>query len=284
MISPLQSIRQIITPDRILWTLTFAAQLVLLVVLFGRDRARRYPWFTAGVAMMALSLMTGVLLSGRMAKLPFDEILLTMGDLSAIVALLVVVEVARRAFAGLNRPLWIANSMGLLAVAGGVLAYWGPWPQRNDIALNTTLGKLKLMELVELKGDRLADLLLIGVGLLVVLFGRRFKCGWRSHTQMIAIGLSTAAIASLALQGTFQFIVKTVHPQSRAEYDHVVSLIARLGNANKVIYLAALVWWIVWLWLDEPGTETGSAESSEIETSPESAPSPLDEVPPTSAK
>jgi hypothetical protein len=46
-----------------LWTLTFAAQLVLLATLLGRDRARRYPWFTASIALMALQLMAGVLLS-----------------------------------------------------------------------------------------------------------------------------------------------------------------------------------------------------------------------------
>ena len=34
------------TTIQVLWTLTFAALLVLLVVLLGRDRARRYPWFT----------------------------------------------------------------------------------------------------------------------------------------------------------------------------------------------------------------------------------------------
>ena len=37
---------------QILWTLTFAALLVLLVVLLGRDRARRFPWFTASIVMM----------------------------------------------------------------------------------------------------------------------------------------------------------------------------------------------------------------------------------------
>jgi hypothetical protein len=53
--------------ERVLWTLTFAAQLVLLVVLMGRDRARRFPWFTAGIALYALRLMAEILLAGRMA-------------------------------------------------------------------------------------------------------------------------------------------------------------------------------------------------------------------------
>ena len=76
---------------QILWTLTFAAQLVLLVVLLGRDRARRYPWFTAGIVLSALQLMAEVLLVGRMAMLPLQEVLLTLADLSVIVGLLVVV-------------------------------------------------------------------------------------------------------------------------------------------------------------------------------------------------
>jgi hypothetical protein len=28
-----------------------------------------------------------------------------------------------------------------------------------------------------------------------------------------------------------------------------------LNNANSIIYLVVLVWWIACLWIDEPGTE-----------------------------
>ena len=41
-----------------LWTLTFAAHLVLLVVLMGRDRVRQFPWFTANIVLVALRLLT----------------------------------------------------------------------------------------------------------------------------------------------------------------------------------------------------------------------------------
>jgi hypothetical protein len=239
--------------ERVLWTLTLAAQLVLLVVLLGRDRARRYPWFTAGIALAALQLMAEVLLSGRMATVPLQETLLTLADLVAIMGLLVLVELARRAFAGLQRSLWIVNTVGLVVIASGVLAVWGPWPAKSGLALDTLLGKLRLMQLLAQKGNLLVALLTVGLGLLVVLFGRRFKAGWRSHAQMIAIGLSTVAIALLALQATVQSIVQTAHPHSQQEYDHIIGLLASLVNANKLVYLCALIWWIVWLWLDEPG-------------------------------
>ncbi len=253
------------SPRQVLWTLTFASQLVLLVVLLGRDRARRYPWFTAVIVLSALQLMAEVLLVGRMAMLPMQEILLTLSDLGVILALLVLVEVARRAFAGIQRSLWIVNTAGLLVVAGLGVAFWGPWPASKDLAWDSLLGRLHLMQLAAQKGNMLVALLTVELGLLVVLFGRHFKAGWRSHTQMIAIGLSTAAVALLSMQGVVQSIARMAHPQNKTEYEHVVNLIGNLLNANKVVYLAALVWWIVWLWLDEPGAAAEAAGDATIE-------------------
>ncbi len=248
---------------QILWTLTFAAQLVLLVVLLGRDRARRYPWFTAGVALLTLRLMAEVLLSGRLPTIPLQEILLPLGDLAVIVSLLVVVEMARRAFAGAGRLAWIIGSLALAVVAVGVLVLWGPWPAWKDLGVDTLLGRLRLMQLTALKGNMLANLLTVELGVLVALFGRIFKAGWRSHTQMIVIGLSTAAISWLGMQGGWQIITKTAHPQSRAEYERIIALAGKLLNASSAVYLAVLVWWIVWLWLDEPGTGGTATEPAE---------------------
>jgi hypothetical protein len=249
---------------QILWTLTFAAQLILLVVLLGRDRIRRHPWFTAYIALAALRLMAEVLLAGRMAPLPLNEILLTTANLATIVGLLLVVEVAWLAFAGLQRSLWIVNTIGLLLVAGGVLAVWGPWPHWKDLVWDTLIGRLHLLQLTAQKGELFVDLLFVELGLVVVIFGPQFKAGWRSHTQKIAIGLSTVGLAWLVILETFQLVVRSLqqHPQ---DSDHVFKLGNNLMNADKVVYLAALVWWIVWLWLDEPGT----TPSAPAETTPE---------------
>ncbi len=62
------------TAIQTLWTVTFAALLTLLVVLLGRDRARRFPWFTASVTMVALGLLTSRLLYGRMAQIPMATV------------------------------------------------------------------------------------------------------------------------------------------------------------------------------------------------------------------
>lgn len=243
-------VRQIAIIERIIWTLTFAAQLVLLVILMGRDRARRYPWFTTGIVLMALRLMAEVLLNGRMAKLPLQEVLITLGDMSAIVGLLVVVEMARRAFAGIQRLIFIVNTLGLLVLSGGLLTALGPWPVWKKLATSDpTMVKLYLMQLASQKGELLVALLTVGLGLLVFLFGRRFKAGWRSQTQSIVIGLFAVAVSLLALEVV---IIRTFH-YTQSESASVMRLRLSLAFAHELMYLAALVWWIVWLWRDEPG-------------------------------
>jgi hypothetical protein len=237
--------------EQILWTLTFAAQLVLLVVLLGRDRIKIFPLFTASIVLFALRLLATRELFGRMAPLTLSIIFIVMADLAAILGLLVVIEMARRAFKGAPRNLWIVNAAGLLVVAGGILAYWGPWPAWKTLTANSELGILRLMELIAQKLDLLIDLLNIELGLIVVLFGRLYTGGWRTHVQKIVIGLSTASVGQLAVQIMWQIIAKTAVAHSRPEYEHILALREKIFDASGAIYVAVLIWWIVWLWIDE---------------------------------
>jgi len=247
--------RQIAMIERIIWTLTFAAQLVLLVVMMGRDRARRFPWFTAGIALLTLRMMAEVLLTGRMAKLPLHEFLITLADLAVIVGLLVLAEMARSAFAGIQRSVWIVNTAGLLLVAGGLLAMFEPWPVWKNIPLDTLLGKLLAMQYAAHMGDVLVALLTVGLGVLVVVFGRHYKAGWRSHTQMIVIGLFALAVTYLTWEAV---ILRTLH-YTQAQSDSVMRLRLSFAFARQLMSLAAQVWWIVWLWKNEPGAAADRA-------------------------
>jgi hypothetical protein len=241
------------TAVQIIWTLTFAAQLVLLVVLLGRDRVKRFPWFTLSIALMALRLLASRLLFGRMASISLSAVFIIMADVSAIVGFLVVVEMGRRAFAPMRRGKWLAWALAMLVVGGGALAFWGPWPTWKTLVADSFLADLRLMQMAAQKLDMLVDLLTVELGLLVIVFGRRFGAGWRTHTQRVVIGLSTASTAQLAVQAIWQFIAKTAVPHSQAEYDHIIGLRDKLFNANGVVYVGVLVWWIIVLWMDEPG-------------------------------
>ena len=246
------------TAVQILWTLTFAAQLVLLVVLLGRDRAKRFPWFTLGIVLMALRLLASRMLFGRMPTITLSAIFIVMADLSAIVGFLVVVEMARRAFAPVKRTTWFAGALAVLVVGGGVLAAWGPWPALKTLTANSFIADLGLMQLAAQKLDMLVDLLTVELGLLVVLLGRRSGAGWRSHTQRIVIGLSTASIAQLGVEAIWQLIARNAVPHSQVEYERILGLRDKLFNANGALFVAVLVWWIVCLWMDEPGALTAA--------------------------
>jgi hypothetical protein len=256
--------------NQVLWTLTFAGLLVLLVVLLGRNRAQRFPWFTAAMVMMALRMVASRLLFGRMSPLVSNQIFLALSDIATIIALMVVVEIARRAFKGAKRNAWIVATLTTLALAGVVLVEWGPWPSPKTMFAASTLAAMRFMQLFSQKGDLLADMLIVELGVLVVLFGRRFSAGWRSHPQQIAIGLSTVSISQLTVRVVWQHIAMHTTIHSQAEYDKVMSLQGKIYHANNAVYLAALVWWIVWLWFDEPGAKI--AANSEQQTENEGMP------------
>lgn len=252
--------------SQILWIITFAAELVLLIVLLGRDRARRFPWFTSSIIVGALMLLVSRLLFGRMSPITTSSIFLTLSDVAAIIGLAVVAEVARRAFIGAPRRAWIIGTIAAFVVALAILIAWGPWPARNAFTGGSLLITLRSMQLVADKGSTLGSLLGIELGLVTVFFGRRYKGGWRTHPQQIAIGLSTAAIAQLAVRILWEHMAKGMTIRSRAEYQHAIDLRDRVYNANNFIFFLVLVWWIAWLWLEEPGKESPAAN---VETFPE---------------
>lgn len=252
------------TTVQILWTLTFAALLVLLVVLLGRDRARRFPWFTASMTVTAVRLLASRMLYGRLAPMTMSEIFLVLALLEALVCLLVAVEIARRAFAGASRRAWTIGTLVTLAVGAAVLAAWGAWPAWKTLSTDSTLAVLRLVQLAAQKASLLSDVVTVEVGLLVVLIGRCFKAGWRSHTQQIVIGLSTASLAQMAVRGIWQQIALHAAPQTQAEYEHVLGIQEKLYNANSLLFVAVLVWWIACLWINEPGTEIATAELAPV--------------------
>jgi hypothetical protein len=241
------------TSVQIIWTLTFAAHLVLLVVLLGRERVRRFPWFTTGIALVALRLLSSRLLFNRLPQLTLGAIFVILADVSVIVSLLVLLELARRAFGAARRRLSLAWILAFLLIGGTVVATWGHWPAWKALSPMTTIMFLNLLQLFAQKGGLLVDVLTVLLGILMIASGRNYGAGWRTHTQRITIGLGTASLAQLAVQIIWQIIAKTAKPHSMAEYQHVIDLREKLFNGNTVVYLAVTLWWIACLWMDEPG-------------------------------
>jgi hypothetical protein len=247
---------------QILWTLTFAAILVLLVVLLGRDRVRIYPLFTTSIVIIGLRLLASRLLYGRLAPIPMNAIFLTLALIAGVVNLLVLVELARRAFAGASRRAWTIGTFLLLVIVGIIVILWGPWPAWKTLTIDSIIAWLRLEQFITQKLDVIVDLLTIGLGLLIVIFGRHFNAGFRSHTQQIVIGLSTAALAQTSVRIVWQLIATHAAPSTQAEYERILGLQGKFYNASSAIYVLVLIWWIVCLWINEPGTEVGAPSAA----------------------
>ncbi len=246
------------TAVQTLWTLTLAGHLVLLVVLLGRDRASRFRWFFTGIALVTLRLIASRLLFGRMPQIVLGETFLVLGFISVIVGLVVLVELARMTFPTASPRAWGMGIAGALCASALALIAIGPWPTLQAVVPTSLMNALNLLQLLTQKGGLAVDLLSVALGLLAVTFGRRCGTGWRSHSQLVIIGLSTASLGQLATQLIWQAIAKSAAPHSMAEYTHIMDLREKLLNANSAIYVAVLIWWILWLWFDEPGANTTS--------------------------
>lgn len=241
------------TAVQVIWTLTFAAHLVLLVVLLGRDRVTRFRWFTISIALVAFRLLASRLLFNRLPQLTLGEIFVGLADVSVIVSLLVLLELARRAFGSARRRLSVAWIGAFIVIGGVVVGTWGKWPAWKTLTPLSKMVFLNLLQLFAQKGGLLVDVLTVLLGILMISIGSHYRAGWRTHTQRIMIGLSTASFGQLAVQVIWQIIAKSAKPHSMAEYQHVVDLREKLFNANGALYLAVTIWWIACLWLNEPG-------------------------------
>src|SRR4051794_10740420 len=139
------------TAVQTLWTLTFAALLVLLVVLLGRDRIRRFPWFTTGIVLVTLRLLINRLLHDRLPPITMGEIAITLALLSALVSFLILIEVARHAFRRASAGSWFAWTLTLLVIAGTIVWKWGPWPNFRTLAFDTLIAKLQFTQFLSVK-------------------------------------------------------------------------------------------------------------------------------------
>jgi hypothetical protein len=249
---------------QVLWTLTFAALLVLLVVLLGRDRAQRFPWFTSSIALMGVLLLTTQLLLSQLSRFTGAEIFLVLSNLEVVVSLLVLVELARRTFRGMGKLGWIIGTLAIVAVGAAVLVFWGHWPAWKTLTASSELATIRLMDLAVDKGILFSSVVTIELGLLITLLGRRFGAGWRSHAQRIAIGLSTVALAQLVLRASLQAIGTQTHIHTQADYERVMDLRDKLIHGNNGAYLCVLVWWIACLWFDEPGATSAAEAEPEL--------------------
>ena len=107
-----------------------------------------------------------------------------------------------------------------------------------------------LLDALEVRGNLFTSLVICELFVVMTLTANRLGLAWRSH--VMALGQGLTAWASVAV------LIDALHSYLGTERDF-----STLEHVRMLVYLAALGYWMVQMWLDEPARQPISAELQE---------------------
>lgn len=230
--------------DAVLWAAGIVGNVLIVLVLLLRHRAREFPFFTAFIAGSLLR-SAALLCARRGSEGLYFYTYWTMGLLvDVVLQSAVVYELASHVFRPLGR--WTDDTREamvwlilLSAAVAGVLTW-----------MATSVSSL-WQEAVVVRGNfffsTLMSQLFVGMVMLSVTVG----LPWRTHAARIAKALGAFALLDIAIDA---FIAA-----SGKQYGSHTLLV--LDEVRKISYLTCLVYWIPALWADAPAPRDLSSES-----------------------
>lgn len=222
------------------WAAALLGEAALTAVLLRKERWRRFPAFTA---LIALPIITSVLL------LPFRWMtsygwygVIYRGYVlvNFLLQVAVVVELARIVL----RPTgtWVRDARKqfiLSAIAGTLLALTLAYLVAPPVA-----GRL---EGLQLRADLFTSLLTCELFIAVTLASNRLGLGWKNHVMAIGQGFTAWSIVATAVDSLHSYF------GARHLYDPTEAV-------QSFMYLGVLWYWCVQLWKEEPERQPISAQ------------------------
>jgi hypothetical protein len=209
--------------NHIIWVAGLLGHLILLVVLFSRRRASRFPWFTLLIGFYLLRSI-GLAATAHFTGHPAHRFATQAIDLTDVcLQAAVLAELMWMALRPLNRSRQATLSLLLLA-SGALMVFRVAPPVRVWHSMALVLIHFLL------------SVLLLEWAVLLLFLLRPLQLSWRSHVAAISFGFGVYSLALLAGGGYFTI--------GREMSDFVLFAFVRIG-----VYLLVLLWWIVCLWL-----------------------------------
>jgi hypothetical protein len=220
---------------RIVWTATFANNLLLLMVLFVRRRAASFPAFTTYVAFSVLHDAAEFLAFYYLSFAAYRNIFYSLEILDVGLQILVFYELAVHVFCPTGT--WARDVrrafLGLVAASAGV-AFLLSWIARPPAPLRVQTFILR----ADFFSSLLMSELFVGTVVLTVTVG----LPWKTHVARIAQGLGAYSLLTLATTIGVASVGITANN----------AVFAALIRAQKLVWLACQVYWIVTLWQEAP--------------------------------
>jgi hypothetical protein len=220
---------------RIVWTATFANNLLLLMVLFVRRRAASFPAFTTYVAFSVLHDAAEFLAFYYLSFATYRNIFYSLEILDVGLQILVFYELAVHVFCPTGT--WARDVrrafLGLVAASAGV-AFLLSWIAQPPAPLRVQTFILR----ADFFSSLLMSELFVGTVVLTVTVG----LPWKTHVARIAQGLGAYSLLTLATTIGVASVGITANN----------TVFAALIRAQKLVWLACQVYWIVTLWREAP--------------------------------
>lgn len=221
--------------DRLFWAAGLLGHVVLLFVLFRRDRARRFPVFTGFIAASVLRTVVLFFARGRGVYTYFVLYWALAILVDVLLQFAVVYEMATHIFRPLGRwapdarrgMTWLVGASLLVAVGLTFLA-----------TPASTVSPEKWVTKGSFFSSALMSELFIGMIILSV----TVRLPLRTHVARIS--------QALGLYSLVDVMIEAGHTLYGAEYHARADEV--LSHARMLLYLLCLGYWIVTLWQDAP--------------------------------
>jgi hypothetical protein len=223
-----------------LWAAGFIGHAALFSVLIYRRRWREIPVFTAYMAFQ--SVLTPVLFAiyRHGSLFWYARVYWSSAVLDFALQVGIVMEIAYIVLRPTGTWVRDAKKLFFLSGGGGVLLAAG-------LAWIVSPPAANVLDRWEVRGNLFTSLVICELFVLMTMTANRLGLGWRSH--VMALGQGLTAWASVAV------LIDALHSYFGTEREFAV-----LEHVRMLVYLAALVYWGVQLWLDEPARQPISDE------------------------
>lgn len=221
--------------DLLFWIAGLLGHAILLIVLFVRLRATRFPLFTALIANnLARSVVLYITLRHGTRHTYFDAYW-SFAILDTGLQLAVVYEIASLVFRPLGR--WAADIrrgarlLVLLSLLLALALTWLAAPVAHS-----------WKEVLVIKGSFFSSALMSELFVGMVALSTSAGLPWKTHIARIAQGLGTYSVLDI--------LIEAGHTLYGASYTSQVDRM--LSHGRMCVYLCCVVYWIVALWADAP--------------------------------
>jgi hypothetical protein len=215
-----------------LWVASFIGQVTLIAILLIRRRWRHFPVFTTLISFNVIRDSLLFLLYRQHAWSWYANVYWSLSVLDFALQLAIIWEIARTVMRPMGYWAHDARKFFILwAVAGILLA--------ATIALLITPPAANLAGALKVKAFVFTGFVICELCLAMLITAERYGLGWRNHVMALVTGWSVWALVSILSDGLHVYFGAELH-------------FTALAHLTTFVYLAALCYWMIQFWQDEP--------------------------------